>query len=83
MRFTVVWLEPPTNDLAIMWMAAPDQQSVADAADAIDRMLRTAPDKAAPSFGAFHRLRVEPLEVDYVVSPPDCLVTVTAVRRVP
>jgi hypothetical protein len=56
---------------------------VADAADAIDNVLRKSPDKIGKAIGTFRRLRVDPLEVDYVVSPLDCLVTVKAVRFVP
>jgi hypothetical protein len=83
MRFTVVWDQLPLDDLTNLWMAALDQQAVADAADAIDRLLRDSPTTVGAQVGPFRRLRVDPLEVDYAVSPADCLVTVTALRRVP
>jgi hypothetical protein len=64
-------------------LAAADQQAIADAADLIDGVLRTSPDKVGTALGVLRRLRVDPLEVAYLISPADCLVTIKAVRRVP
>jgi hypothetical protein len=83
MRFTVVWEDAPTNDLADLWIKALDQQALADAADSIDSVLRTSPDKVGNALGVLRRLRLDPKEVAYLVSAADCLVTIKAVRRVP
>jgi hypothetical protein len=83
MRFTVVWDALQVDRLADLWTSAKDQQAVADAADEIDKILRESPKAAGALLGVLRTLRVVPLEVAYLVSEVDCLVTVMAVRRVP
>ena len=43
MRFTVVWTRAALNQLANIWMAAPDRQAVADATNQIDATLAVDP----------------------------------------
>jgi hypothetical protein len=76
MRFTVTWDPPALAELTNLWLNAPDQQAVADAADEIDRLLRLFPLTAGEAHGADRRLAVEPLQVLFTVSPDDCLVRV-------
>ena len=83
MRCTVVW-DPDTQDeLARLWLNAPDPQAVADAADKIDRLLQVSAATVGEAFGSDRRLVVEPLEVVFTVSPDDCLVRVYQVALVP
>jgi hypothetical protein len=82
MRYTVVWVPSAENDLASIWIVAPDRQGVADAADEIDRILRVRPYDAPEEQGGTRRLVVEPLEVVYTVSEDDRLVRVLQVTVV-
>lgn len=43
MPCTVVWDSDTRDDLATIWLGAPNQQAVADAADEIDRLLAASP----------------------------------------
>jgi hypothetical protein len=75
-RYTVTWDENVQNDLASLWIQAPDRRALSSAADEIDRLLRLSPLSVGEPFGADRRLAIEPLEAVYTVSPDDCLVRV-------
>ncbi len=81
MRFTVVWLPTAEDQLALIWLQAPDQQAVADAANRIERALQT----NAHLKGQMHedlRIYVDaPLAVAYEVSLDDRLVEIVSVSR--
>lgn len=83
MTFTVVWRPEAESALARLWNEATDRQAVADAANAIDMMLRTAPRDVGESRVADVRiLTVFPLSIYYDVHEDDLLVAVWAVWRV-
>ena len=82
MRYTVTWLPGPEADLIRIWLAAPDQQAVADASDRIERLLRRWPLQVGHAEGDYRRFTVDPLSVMYRVSPLDCLVEVLEVEYV-
>jgi hypothetical protein len=82
MRYTVVYMPAAINDLASIWIQAPDQQAVADATDEIDRLLAQSPETLGRPYNGYRILRVSPLEVVYEVSPDDCLVRVFEVTYV-
>jgi plasmid stabilization system protein ParE len=39
MRYTVIWTDPAEQDLAALWMAAPDRKAVTSAAHILDQLL--------------------------------------------
>jgi hypothetical protein len=83
MTFTVVWRPEAERVLAALWNTAPDRQSLTDAADAIDILLRSEPLGVGESRVVNIRiLTVFPLSVYYDVHEDDRLVAVWAVWRV-
>lgn len=84
MTFTVVWRPSAERNLAQAWLDAVDRQAVRDATDAIDALLRTAPDEVGESRASATRiLTVSPLTVYYDVHHDDRVVAVWAVWRSP
>jgi hypothetical protein len=82
MSFTVVWRPLVEQDLATLWMNAPDRNAVAAAADAIDATLRRDPLGQGESRGGSTRILIAPpLAVYYDVSEADRRVSVWAVWR--
>jgi plasmid stabilization system protein ParE len=82
MTFTVIWRPSAEQKLATIWTDGDDRQSIADAADAIDALLRTQPTHVGESRDANTRiLTVSPLSVYYDVNENDRLVAVWAVWR--
>jgi hypothetical protein len=80
MKWTVIYRPPAQDELAGIWLNAPDQQAVADAADEIDRLLARDPIKVGESRGGNSRIVIErPLTVLYDVYPEDAQVEVFAV----
>lgn len=84
MIFTVIWRPKAEWTLAELWTDGPDRQAVADAANAIDDLLRTAPLEVGESRSAenVRILTVFPLSVYYDVISADRLVVVWAVWHV-
>ena len=80
MKYTVVWLKSAQNQLAGIWTEADDQQSVADASNALDSQLSIEPRRFSESRGdqGFVQFR-DPLGIGFDVSDADRLVTVYAV----
>lgn len=84
MTYTVVWRPSAERTLAEIWTTADDRQTVTDAANAIDSLLRATPIEVGESRVANVRiLTVLPLSVYYDVHEDDRLVAVWAVWRVP
>ena len=82
MKYTVHWKATAQQRLAEIWLAAQDQQSVADAADRIDMLLRNNPEGVGESRDGNARiLLVPPLGADYRVHPADQQVNVLAVWK--
>ena len=83
MTYTVVWRRSAERTLAEIWTSADDRQTVRDAADAIDALLRASPLEVGESRVANTRiLTVLPLSVYYDIHEADRLVAVWAVWRV-
>lgn len=81
-RYTVAWYADAQDQLASIWIDAPDRNAVSSAADSLDRELATDPERKGRPVG--DRLRVlhePPLEVLFDVIEPDRLVRVLTVRR--
>ncbi|HEY3392392.1 MAG TPA: hypothetical protein VGK58_06785 [Lacipirellulaceae bacterium] len=80
MKWTVLYRQSAQDQLADIWLKAPNQQTVADAADEIDRLLASDPLNAGESRGGNTRIIVErPLTVLFDLFPDDRLVEVFAV----
>jgi hypothetical protein len=82
MKWTVLYRRSAQDQLANIWLNAPDPQAVANAADEIDRILASNPLGAGESRGGNTRILIErPLTVLYDVYPDDALAEVFAVFR--
>jgi hypothetical protein len=80
MKWTVSYRPSAQDDLANIWLNAPEPQAVADAADTIDRLLADDPLNVGESRAGNVRILIElPLTVLYEVYSEDTLVTVFAV----
>jgi hypothetical protein len=82
-RYTVTTTRLARAKLATIWAQARDRQAVADASDQIDLALRDDAHLAGHSRGQVRSLHVPPLQVEFTVSPVDCLVTITSYRYAP
>ncbi len=79
MPWTVTWQPAARADLARIWIAAANRQSVADAANRIDRTLKTSADTVGQEFFG-DRIYVDaPLAVVYTLDPNDQIVDVVLV----
>lgn len=81
MKWTVVWIRAVQNDLADLWMAAPDRKVVEDAANWIDQALARDPQGLGIHAADGWFLERLPLTVSYEVIPDDCMVRVLQVVR--
>jgi hypothetical protein len=81
-RYTVVWVESAQNELAELWLQAPDRNTVAAATYAIDRGL--AEDASGKGIELSEGLRAffsPPLRVLFSVREDDRVVEVLCVRQ--
>jgi plasmid stabilization system protein ParE len=78
MTYTVVWKSAAEDELARLWTdAAAERRSIADAADTIDRVLKTNPRAQGESrSGDVRVLFVDPLGVFFHVDDDDRLVSI-------
>jgi hypothetical protein len=81
MRYTVVWVPEVEQDLADLWMNAPDRKAVTAAADQIDDLLRTDPEQQGESRPEGRVLLIPPLGVFFHVLEQDRIVRVVQVWR--
>ncbi len=82
-RYTVVWVESATDDLAIFWMRAADKQAITDSADLADKFL--AIDPAAKSDFLSEGLRavtVGLLRLFFMIHEDDRKVEILYVKRI-
>ncbi|HZW29469.1 MAG TPA: hypothetical protein VFF52_02115 [Isosphaeraceae bacterium] len=80
MNFTVVWKPEAERRLATIWTDAADRTTITGAAAAIDKALKSHPERLGESRGKGRRIWLEdPLGVIFRVSPPDRMVTVLTV----
>jgi plasmid stabilization system protein ParE len=83
MTFTVIWRPEAERALTKIWTDAADRRAVTDAANAMDALLRTAPQEVGESRVVNIRiLTVLPLSIYYDVKEDDRLVAVWAVWQV-
>jgi hypothetical protein len=76
----VSWQQHALNELAQIWMTAPDQQAVTDAANRLEVGLRSDPDQTAIPMSGGDWLLIElPLAVIFRMFPSDCRVIVSRV----
>jgi plasmid stabilization system protein ParE len=81
MTFTVIWKPSAESKLAAIWNEATDRHAVTSAANAIDALLRAAPESSGESRDGMTRiLIVAPLVVVYEVREDDRQVLVLSVR---
>lgn len=76
MRYTVIALPEAEEELARIWMEAPDSESVSFASHQIDVMLKYDPLMRGREYDELRILTVEPLSVVYYVLPEDCQVVI-------
>jgi hypothetical protein len=82
MSYTVVWLRAVERRLTELWNTASDRQSIADAADKIDAVLRQSPSSVGESRERGIRILLQkPLGVLYRVHEGDRQVVVGHVWR--
>jgi hypothetical protein len=80
MTYNVVWTHPAEQELAALWMGAPDRNAVTSASREIDRLLTTDPDQRGEvCFDTVRTLNVPPLGVDFEVIEADRIVYVLTV----
>jgi plasmid stabilization system protein ParE len=82
MRYTVIWVPNAEAKLASIWTAAYAKAAIAEAANEIDRVLRTEPKRGIIT-GDNYRIGVGPSEAKSAVRAADCLVRVLDVRLLP
>jgi plasmid stabilization system protein ParE len=80
MSYTVVWKPAAEEELARLWCEAADRDSLAAAANTLDRLLREAPRDQGESRSETIRVTfVRPLGVFYHIHEQDRLVSVLGV----
>lgn len=80
MSYTVTWTDRAEQELAAIWLAAPDRQQVTQASAAIEKLLRATPDAVGEVRFDSVRILVEwPLGVEYEILDADRRVSVVAV----
>ena len=81
-RFTLIWSNEAQDQLAQIWLDAPDRKSINDAANRIDALLQYDPHtKGEPVTEGLRSLDAPPLRVLYSVAESDRLVQVVLVRH--
>jgi len=79
MRYTLVWTPTAEDDLATIWMDAPDRNAVTGAARKVDESLRIDPgDQGESRTGDLRIVFFPPLVVEFRVSDDDRTVYVLA-----
>jgi hypothetical protein len=82
MNYTVLWDPDVEQDLASLWMNAPDRAAVTAAADRIDELLKTDPEQQGESrINEWRLLTVAPLGILFQVFEEDRIVRVIQVWR--
>ena len=71
MRYTVTWHPWAEDELARLWLGAPDPQAVTAVADRIDTALSVDPEGQGDEYYGDRLLVVLPLAVIFAVHPDD------------
>jgi hypothetical protein len=82
MRYTVTWDRDAEKELMQIWLDAPDQRAVSEAANAIDRELTTDAERKGEDFYGDRLIVILPLSVTFRVYEKDNLVSVRQVHRI-
>lgn len=83
MTYTVLWVPGAEQELASLWLSAPDRVALSEAANAIDGLLRTDPEGRGESREAGRRILVEPpLGVIFSINEGDRTVLILTVWRI-
>jgi hypothetical protein len=83
-RYIVTWIESAQEELAQIWIDAPDRQAVTAATHAIDKeLVEDAATKGSELREGLRELTVPPLRVLFLVREEDRLVEVSKVRYLP
>jgi hypothetical protein len=82
MRYTVTWLPVALDQLALVWVNAPDRQAVTDAVDRIDLALRVDPDQQGRPRSGYRLYTDLPLLVAFEIIPDDCMVRIVRVIHI-
>ncbi len=78
--WTVEWLSGAEDDLADIWINAPDRKAVNAAQNEIDRLLSQDPDNNGKLFSeGLYRIRIDPLKVFSQLDEANRLVSVSNV----
>ena len=81
MKYTVVSTPSADERLAEIWLRAIDRQEVADASDAIHKMLQHDPERMGRARQGGRRVVVvKPLSATFEISEPDRLVTIVSIQ---
>jgi hypothetical protein len=82
MIFTVAWVADAVDEIAEIWLVAPDRDRVTAAASRIDQLLRQDPQTHGESRDSNVRILFEdPLGVDFEIVEDDRIVFVLSVWR--
>lgn len=82
MKFTVLWIPEAEAELARLWTGTRTRAIVTHAVDAIDQVLRIAPDEVGESRDGNRRIFFAwPLAVTYVIKHDDRIVQINKVWR--
>ncbi len=82
MRYIVNWRPVALDQLALIWIQAPNRQAVADAAHRIDLALRIDPDQKGRPRNGYWLYSDLPLVVAYEIIPDDCMVRIVRVIHI-
>jgi len=81
MRYTVTWSTVAIAQLASVWTAATDRQSVTDSSDRIEQALKDGPERKGIPWGRYYAYFDDPLAALFEIDPGDCMVRIVAVRE--
>jgi|688.fasta_scaffold236505_3 hypothetical protein len=81
-RYTVLWTKKAEQQLALIWVAAPDRAALAAAADSMDAALGGEPQDVGESRADGYRIELRGgLAIIFYVSEPDRTVSVVSAWR--
>lgn len=81
MKYSVDWVESARDELANLWLAAANKQEITAAANRIDLLLQTNPDRQGYLVDNLRVLHVPPLRILFQVSNDDLEATVIEVHK--
>ncbi len=82
MTWVVHWLAFAENQLAALWLYAPDRKAITESANRIDQLLAADPEVCGVPYRKQRMLFQGPLAVTYTVSADHMVVEVLDVERI-